>query len=327
MRLVLHRLRWVLGELVVIVTVATLGYVILEDYGWLDAVYMTAITLGTVGYGETVPLDPAGRIFTIGLIATGFALAVHGFVTLSALIVSGDLTRAVRANRMVRMTTRLRNHVIVVGHGRVGRSVTDALRRDGIPFVVVDRDPAVIERLQAAGIPAVEADAERDEGLLAARVDTASALVAAAPDDATNLVVVLSARALRPTLRIIARVDDPRWSPRLVKAGADVVRNPYEEFGSSLAVSAVDISIVGIQDLPGWGLRVEEIEVATGSAWCGQVASDLAGRVPGVLLLGLRSDRGVRRWKEVSGPLSPGDVIVALGAPDAIDRFRSGAAG
>jgi len=322
--LVLGRLRWVLVEVVVVVTVAVVGYRVLEGYGWFDALYMTAITLGTVGYGETHPLDTAGRVFTIGLIATGFALAVHGFVTLSALIVSGDLTRAVRANRMVRVLDRLRDHVIVVGHGRVGRAVTSALRRNGTGYVVVDRDEALVEVLREQGLVAIHGDAEQDETLLAARIDRASALVSAAPEDATNLVVVLSARALCPTLRIVARVEDQRWCNRLLKAGADVIRNPYDEFGSGLAVSAVDARVVGVQDLPEWGLRIAEIEVAPGSPWAGRVPASIATDLPGVVLLGLRSEHGMRRWHEIDGPLGSGDVVVALGPPGSIERLRTG---
>ena len=104
---------------------------------------------------------------------------------------------------------------------------------------MIDRDESLVEDLRRQGFVAVHGDAEQDETLLAARIDRASALVSAAPEDATNLVVVLSARALCPSLRIVARVEDQRWCTRLLKAGADVIRNPYDEFGSGLAVSAV----------------------------------------------------------------------------------------
>jgi voltage-gated potassium channel len=154
-----------------------------------------------------------------------------------------------------------------------------------------------------------------------AGVERAAALIAAAHDDATNLVVVLTARSINRELRIVARVNDPNWFDRISRAGADTVLSPYESYGAALAASAGDASVLGLHDLPALGLRAEEFTIAPGSSAVGTTLRDLAGAHPDVLVVGLRHDDGITRWHEVDGPLGDRDVIVALGEPAALRRF------
>jgi voltage-gated potassium channel len=204
--------------------------------------------------------------------------------------------------------------VIIVGFGRMGTPprVPCETRSRGCRSSTSIPTASAIEEVGA--VPLVD-DGREEQALRAGGIDRAAALVAAAHDDATNLVVVLTARSLRPDLRIVARVNDPQWRSRMVRAGADASTSPYESVGALLATSAIESSVIGLQDLPGLGLRTEEIEVRDGAAAIGCTLRELAVEQPDVLLLGLRDVGGLSPWHEVEGPLQRGDVVIALGSP------------
>jgi voltage-gated potassium channel len=304
-----------------LVLVASGGYVVLADYSWFDALYMTTITLGTIGYQEVRPLGTDGRAWTIGVIVAGFCLLIYVASVLTSLFVSGELGQSMRARKGARMRDGLRGHIIVVGFGRVGAAAARSVRSEGKACLVVDTDEHRATEIEAIGALAFVGDGREEPVLRAAGIDRASALVAAAHDDAANLVVVLTARALRPDLRIVARVNDQSWLSRMERAGADVAASPYDSVGASLATSAIESSVIGLHDLPGLGVRTEEIEVQPGSPAVGSTLRELAIEQPDVLLLGLHDVGGLSDWQTVSGALDAGDIVVALGGPEALTRL------
>lgn len=317
-RLVLQRLRGPILSGLVLVVVSTAGYVVFASYSWFDGLYMTAITLGTIGYGEVQPLDHAGRLWTMSVILAGFAELVYSSATLTSLFVSGDIAALVRSRKVERMKSTLHGHVVVVGFGRVGRAVTESVRRSGRGCAVIDLRAE--RRADAAELGAVfvEGDGREVEVLTAARIEEADALVSVL-DDPSNLVVVVTARSLRPDLRIVARSNDQAWNSRLLRAGAAQVVPVYESVGASLAASAVTESVVAVQDLPGVGMRTEELVVPVGSPAIGNTLAELMAAEPEVLLLGVRQEAGgLTRWHELRGPLAAGDVLVALGPPGSL---------
>ena len=221
------------------------------------------------------------------------------------------------------MREQLRDHVIVVGFGRVGRAVVKGVLNEGRPCIVIDRERALDESITTAGVVALIGDANEETTLREAGIERAEAIVAAAHDDATNLVVVLTARALNPNLRIVARVNDPAWYDRICRAGAHSALSPYESYGIALAASALDASVVGVQDLPTLGLRAQEFTVLAGSPVVGVSLPDFAVAHPDVLVVGIRREQGITRWHEIPGPLAVDDVIVILGEPPAMARLAS----
>jgi len=237
--LVVYRLRWALGAIVGLVVAATVAYVVIEEYSWLDALYMTVITLGTIGYGEVEPLTSTGRFLTIGVIISGFVTLVYMASTLTELFASGEAVRHVKARRRRALFDQLDDHVIVVGFGRVGQAVIRSVARLGRPCVVMDTNPAHEAAITAAGAVHVMGDATDEDGLRRAGIEKARALVAAADQDSENLVIVLTARSLRPDLRIVSRVNQPTWLRRIKQAGADVAESPYETYGSRLTDAAL----------------------------------------------------------------------------------------
>ena len=323
--LVLFRLRFALLAVGVLWVLATVLYVVVEGYGWVDAAYMTIITLGTVGYEEVHPLDTAGRVLTIGVIIVSFATFVYAVSVLTNLYVSGDALAQRHHRRSKRMQEQLRDHVIVVGFGRVGQAVVRGLQDLGKPCVVLDHDPALEEHMRGTGVVDVIGDGTNPDDLRRTGIERAEALVAACDADAANLVVVLSARATRPDLRIIARVNDAAWLERMKQAGADVAQSPYPSYGMSLAAASVASSVLDLHELPLLGLRTEEIEVPAGSPLTGLTPREISRRNDDVYVLGLRRAERIQPWHAIDGPVQPGDVLVVLGAPERLVALAAGA--
>ena len=315
---ILYRLRWALIALLALFLVATCGYVIIEGYGWLDAAFMTVITLSTVGYGEVHPLDSAGRIFTIVVIVASFGGFVYAATAVTDLFTSGSALEHLRDSRGRRMRNELSDHVIVVGFGRVGQAVTRGLHELGAECLVIDRHGEVEGAIREAGAVPMIGDATDEADLTEAGLQRARALVAAAEQDDINLVITLTARALRPDLRIISRVNEAGWRDRIVRAGADVAESPYASYGITLATCALTPRVLDFHTLPLLGLGTEEIEIPESSDLLGRRLSDLEDLHPGVHIVGLRRDRRLKRWQDVDDGIRVGDVLVALGTPETL---------
>jgi len=308
-----------------IALVATLGYVLLEGYGWLDGIYMTVITLGTVGYGEIKPLDAVGRVFTIGVIIVGFTTFVYAVSVLTNLFVSGDVLIQMHHRRSKRMREELDHHVIVVGFGRVGQAVVRGLNEMDKRCIVLDRNPAAKASIRAAGGVEVIGDATNPEDLHRAGIDRADALIAACDADSENLVVVLTARSTKPGLRIISRVNETAWLERLKQAGADSVQSPYPSYGMSLAASAMSSAVLDLHDFPLLGLGTEEIQIPEGSALSGLTSSEILQAHPCVYVLGLRREAHLQPWHAIDSAIRAGDVLVALGTPEYLGALADAA--
>lgn len=311
--LVMYRLRFALMAILALVLLSTVGYVVLENYGWIDALYMTVITLGTVGYGEIHPLDTVGRILTAVVIIIGFTTFVYAVSVLTNLFVSGEPLRLLHNRRSQRMRDALEHHVIVVGFGRVGQAVVRGLQELGRPCVVIDRNPDRHDEISAVGGIEMVGDATNEDDLRRAGIDRADALIAACDQDSENLVVVLTAKATRSDLRIVSRVNEATWVERIKHAGANVAQSPYPSYGMSLAAAATSHAVLDLHDLPLLGLGTEEIAVPADSHIVGISPAELAAAHPRVHIVGLRRDDRLHRWHEIDSTLQADDIIVALG--------------
>jgi voltage-gated potassium channel len=234
-RVLTRRLGVPLGALLALLLVGTVGYVLVEGWSVDDALFMAATTITTVGFGEVRPLSPAGRAWTLLLIAVGLALLWYGLSVLVAIVAGGELGREWERSRMERKLERLREHYVVCGYGRVGREIAEQLQRDGQSVVVVDHDAEPLATAAAAGFLAVGGDATSDATLLRARIDSASGLITAVATDADNVFVVLSARSLAADLPIVARASHDETVAKLYRAGASQVVSPYDMAGRQMA--------------------------------------------------------------------------------------------
>jgi len=307
----------------------TLGYCLLEGWDVLDSLYMTVITMATIGYGETHPLDPAGRVFTIVLIIISIGSAGYAVSTLAAFIVEGQFYRLIQERRMDQRIAHLTDHIILCGGGRTGRYIADEFFRTGTPFVLIEKDADVLENtLQIGDIPYLHADATQDETLRTAGIERARGLVAALGEDKDNLFVVLSARALNAKLRIIARVSDEENAGKLRIAGADEVISPNAIGGLRIASVMLRPAVVTFLDemlrVPGQTLRVDEVHLEKIPHFIGRTLKETdIGRRTGMLVMAIKSpDSGYRFNPGASTVLKADDILIVVGTRDQITRLH-----
>lgn len=217
--------------LIVLPLIGTAGYMLLEGMSLLDALYMTVITMSTVGFAEVKPLSPVGRLFTIGFIVSSVFLLAYALNIAAHYLFSGEWRKHWVEQKRNRMITKLSNHVIVCGYGRVGRHVVAELKSANIPFVIIDINAEKIRSLEEAGALCVLGDAAEEANLKQAGIERARGLIAAVKSDAENVFIVLTARSLRADIPIVARADQDESQAKLRRAGATQVILPYHITG------------------------------------------------------------------------------------------------
>ncbi|MCC7106817.1 MAG: potassium channel protein [Chloroflexi bacterium] len=307
--------------LVILLVVGSAGYVLIEGYPLLDAVFMTVTTLATVGYGEIHPLGPGGRLFTTVLILVGVGSALFTLTELVRFVYEGQLGQALWRRRMDRHLKELSDHFILCGYGRVGRQIAADLEQSSVPFVVVDRDPVGLRLATERGLMVVEGDAGSDDVLRMAGVERARGLVTAVAEDADNIYVTLSARALNGGLRIVARANADESISKLQRAGADQVVSPYSIGGRRMAMLALRPLSVEFVDAVVHGetgdLLLEDMELLPGSRLVGRSIDDVQTVLaPGVSVLALKRDAAILARPPGETSLLPGDELVVIGTQD-----------
>jgi voltage-gated potassium channel len=242
---------WRLAALLLacVISGGTIGYTVIEGWDPFDALYMTVISVTTVGYREVHPLSRAGELFTIGIVTVGVATVLYTFSFFMALLVEGNLQTRWVQRRRERMLDELDRHFIICGFGRMGHIIAHEFARQGVPFVVIERAPERMQQAIEEGFLAVEADASSEQVLKRIRIDRARGFIAAVSTDAENVYAVLTARLLRPDLFIIGRAETEDAKGKLVRAGADRVLSPYQIGGLQLAQSALRPAVVDFVQL------------------------------------------------------------------------------
>lgn len=266
-----RRFVWAGVILIAIILIGTVGYWFIGggQYSFVDTLYMTVITITTIGFAEIIDLSGSvgGRIFTIFIAVSGVGTMAYIVTNLTALIVEGQLTESFRRRRMEKIAGSYKDHYIVCGLGRVGCYIANELRATRRPHVVVDVNKSSVGSCLES-LPDevfIEGDATDSDTLLKAGVEKAAGLFAVAGDDNQNLVVSLTAKQLNPKLRVVARVNDMRNSQKMKKAGADAVVSPCAIGGLRMASEMVRPTVVSFLDTmlrdTGMNLRVEELPV------------------------------------------------------------------
>jgi voltage-gated potassium channel len=305
----------------VLLALGTTGYMTIEGWGFLDALYMTLTTLATVGFGEIHPLSQAGRAFTIGLIVLGVGGVLYTFTTVMQFVFEGHLGREWEQRRMQRRIDALRDHFILCGYGRVGRQVARDFIEDRIPFVLIDSQESRLEAAAADGCVTLRGDATDDDTLKRAGIARARGLVTCVQSDADNIFVTLSARALRHDLYIVARSDNEDAAPKLRRAGADRVVSPYSIGGRQMAMLAVRPAAVEFVDRvlsrADIELLLEDFAIAERSPLVGRTIAEIQQRVaPGVTVLAIRRDQRLVTQPDPATDIRLGDEVVAFGTPE-----------
>jgi len=319
----------VVGAIVAVVIIGTIGFMSIEGWSVLDSLYMTITTIFTVGFGEVHPLSRAGSIFTILLILGGVGTILYGIGAMVEFVIGGQLTGVFRRRAVRRQVDKLEGHNIICGYGRVGEAVARHFVAHEAPFVVIDGDQASLDRAAEAGFLAVPGDASSDEVLEAAGVRRAKGLVAAVGSDAGNIFVTLSARVLNPALLIVARASSEDTVSKLERAGADHVVTPYGIGGRRMATLILKPLVSDyLEVVTGGGeleFRVEEFELNSRCCSIGQSIEDLAVRKQtGATILAVRhaSTGAFDTNPSPELQLQPGDMIIAIGMPVEIAKLE-----
>ncbi len=229
------RIRLALVMLVFFLGVGTAGYVILEGYPLIDALYMTVITISTVGFGEIHSLTETGRVFTIFLILSGVGSLAFTVQALTEMMLERAANPKLKQLVMERKIAKLKGHYIICGYGRVGAAAAEHFYKAGAPFVVIEASEELLKELQEKGYCYLDGDATREDSLAKAGIKKASALLALLDSDPHNLFTVLTAREMNPTLHIIARTQLASSESRILRAGADSIISPYSSAGRRVA--------------------------------------------------------------------------------------------
>src|SRR5918995_1310383 len=307
------RFRLPLTLLALTIAYGTVGYRVLEEWSWLDSVYMTMITLTTVGFREVRPLDGGGQVFTISLLALGVVTLLSAVSVGTELLASGELGAALRRRRVHRRLDALSDHSVICGFGRVGRAAAEDFAREDIPFAVVD----TAEDLGDEDVPHVVGNATDESALRTAGIERARALLCAVDSDAVNVYVTITARALNPRLIIVARASTSESVDILQRAGADRVVSPFALSGRRMAFLSLRPSVVDFIESITFApdLRLEEIVVTPGSWLAGKALREVGAAHPGVRVLAIKRGDGGELVASPSADvaLAPGDLAVVLG--------------
>lgn len=324
------RLILLAAALLAVLAAGTAGYVLIAGYSLFEAFYMALITITTVGYSEIQPLGRAGRIFNAFIVLFGVMTMFFAIGAMTEFIVKAQLVEFFGKRRIKNMIDRLVDHYIVCGYGRVGRGAAAELRRSQAPFVIVDRDPAKVERALRDGLLALAADATSDEALREAGILRAKGLIAALATDAENLFLILSAKALNPHLRVAARVNEEESEAKLRRAGADAIFRPYNITGFRLAQAILRPYVFEFLDLTtstadmGRNIGLEQVRVGERSEFAGRSLRELQIRRDlGVIVLAIRRAGGSMLFNPpADAVIEGGDHLVVMGDLDHLRRLE-----
>jgi voltage-gated potassium channel len=321
------RLRRGIIILASIIAAGTIGYMLIEGWSPADAVYMTMITISTVGFTEVHTLSEAGRIFTIALIIGGVSGALFVFSALVEYVIEGRFGAARRKRHMKAKIAHLKDHIILCGYGRVGEDIARTFSDEGVPFVIIDSRPENIALAEEAGYLCLLGDATSDKTLIEAGIEQARALVAAIGLDADNTYIVLSARGLRPDLFIEARASDKEAEAKLKRAGANRIVSPNSIGARRMALLALRPTVADFIDTVtfrrGRELQMENIIVPESSSLTGQtVAAIRQHSQANILAINRKSGRLLANpaGEEV---IEPGDRLIIMGTPEQLTTLES----
>ena len=316
--------------LVILMLIGIVGYKLIADLDWIDAVYMTVITITTVGFGEVQPLDTSSKIFTICLILASVVILGYAISIITEYILSKNNFENLKQRKMQKRINGLSNHIIICGYGRNGKQAAKKLSAHKQPFVIIEKDKEVIEKFEDTDIAFVLGNANEDEVLIEAGVERAGTLISALPNDADNLFVVLSARQINAKMQIISRASQETSYNKLKLAGANNVILPDRIGGDHMASLVVvpdliefidNLAIVGKDNINIEEIAVEKLYNASEI----KTIRDLDLRKnTGCTVIGFKDAEGEYIVNpEANMKLVPNSKIIVLGRPEQIGKLNS----
>lgn len=318
-----------IAPLMLILFCGPIGYMLLEHTSFVDGLYLTVITITTVGYGDIVPIHPAGRLFTVVLVFCGVGYVMYLFGKITEAMVEGGLHKIVERRKMHKKISQLHNHYIVCGFGRIGMEICSILKENNRPFVVIEKDEGVVKNIENHGYVELMGEASDDEVLLAAGIKRARGLIAVVGTDADNLYITLTARGLNPDLFILTRSSGVTGVARKLKrAGASRVISPYSIGARRMAQLIVRPTVMDFIDLAmhagELGLRMEEL-VVSDNAWIVDktlIGSKLRKKYDVIVVAIKRSDDPMIFNPKPDAVILAGDILIVLGDVDHVTALE-----
>jgi voltage-gated potassium channel len=327
------KFRMVLIILALVIVFGTIGYSLIEGWPPVESLYMTLITLSTVGFGEVHPLSPTGKIFTMILVIFGVGGAAYTVSIIGKMIVEGEIRKVLGRRKMEKSLRDLRDHYIVCGYGRVGRRICKEFCIRKAPFVVVENDPQIVEQIENDGFLCVRGDSTEDSVLTSAGIEKAKGLVSAVANEADNVFIVLSARQLNPSLFITARADSDTAERKIKRAGANKVVSPYKIGGVRMALTTLRPNLVDFMKVVTFdketGLVIEEIEVKPDSSLTqGTLKDSPIRREYGIMVAGIKKPgKDVFLNPSPETKIEAGDILIVIGEKEQLEKLETIAGG
>lgn len=312
---------------VLLLAFGTVGYMFIERYSFIEAIYMTVITVSTVGFTEVRPLDDPGRVFTVVLILTGAGFIGFNIAYFSQLLLDANLTELYRRRKLKRLLSQLKEHFIICGYGEMGQIVAQVLLKAGVPVVVIENDEALAPRFVEKGILHIIGDATEEENLVDAGIMRAKGIVALVSRDTENVFIVLTARDLNKDLLIFSRAGTPGTDKRLVKAGANRVVSPFALGATRIAHNILRPTVTDFLELAlsgeGMELSMEELRIPSGADLVGKelIHSGIRGHY-NLIIVGIKRSDGTMIYNpSPQETLLEGDILVAIGPQENLSKF------
>lgn len=315
--------------LVAVLLVGTVGYMIIEQWTFLDALYMTVITITTVGYREVGSVSEAGRIFTIFIIFTGMGIIAYILGMVAQVMVDFQVRTIIGRRKLGKQIQALKDHFIICGFGRIGKIICKELAANKIPMVVIDNAPDINQSLKSEGIPFINDDASSEDVLLEGGIMRAKGLISVVASDADNLFITMTARGLKPDLFILARADEEPTEKKLLRAGANKVAMPYLIGGHQMAQSIIKPAVTDFLEFAVhnkvMGLEMGELLVDEQSRLNGMKLIDSGIRKDlDVIIVAIRRESGKMKFNPSSESLiRAGDTLIALGKSKDLGELAS----
>lgn len=321
--------------IILIISFGSYGFMTIENWSLDDSIYMTFLTISTVGFSEVHPLSREGRYFMISLIVVSLMTIGYIITTLISFLFEGHFLHTMKERRMKHFLSQIKDHYIICGFGDVGKEAAREFMRIKVPFVVVDIDVEDIDKSRYPDVLFIEGDASEEEILEKARIHKAKGFISCLPEDPQNVFTVLTARQMNVSLNIVSKASDERTVKKLEKAGANRVISPSQIAGRRLASVSVKPAIVNFLDVlstsGGEGdIRIESIKIQSGSSIIGKSLKESnIGQYTGAIIIGILNSQGIARLNKssmaslASIQLQDGDELIALGNEDQIKHLET----
>jgi voltage-gated potassium channel len=321
------RFKYAFFLIALIFVLGTVGFQAIEGWGFLDSLYATVTTISTVGYGDFYPQTTAGKVFTVMLIFFGVGTMLFTVSLVAQTFVEGTMRELLGRGKLQKAIDKMSGHYIICGCGRIGNLICKELTQEKVPFVVIDDDPLVIQKVIEDGFVYYKGDATEDKTLVEAGIKRARGIVCVLPKDAQNLYVILTAKELNPKIYILSRAEEEASEHRLLRAGADRVMSPYTLGGVRMAMAILRPAMLDFIEITtsrqSLELRMEELPICDGSPVIGKTLEEAEIRQRyGLIIVAVKKDSG----KMIFNPLANyiiqrGDKLISLGEDQNVSKF------